>query len=179
MPDRHTTHAVLARFAHMTSARRGIAALERAGIPGSDIRLEGRAAQEARDQSDTSTSDKAFVHEVDRTVVTGAAIGAGAGGLVGLVAGLLVLDPSWPAIVAPVAGGIAGGGGLGLVITPIVALPQTDAAELTYHAVDTMDVCVTVRTNDGHEASTAASCLRRTNAVSVEQQDANGTPLHT
>lgn len=177
MQDLDTQYNVRAHFADMESARRGIAAVERAGVPASDIRLEGRSAVEASRQSDTSGSDEIFIREAEKAVFGGAAIGAGAGALLGLFAGLVFLDPTWPAAAVAAAGGAAGGGGLGFVANAIARLQQTDAVELTYHDVDNSDVYVAVHTDDRDDVEKAAHRLRRAGSAVVEATDGRGNPL--
>lgn len=77
MAHDHPEHTVRARFGGLEPARRAIAALERAGVPGSDIELEGLLAEKAAVQQDTSVSDEAFMQVAAKTVFGGAAIGAG------------------------------------------------------------------------------------------------------
>lgn len=172
-----TQYNVRAHFPDMESARRGIAAVERAGVPASDIHLEGRSAQQATTQSDTSGSDEAFIREAEKAVFGGAAVGAASGGILGLIAGLAFLDPTWPAAAVAAAAGVAGGGGLGFVANAIARLQQTDAVELTYHDVDSSDVYVAVHTNDRDDVEKAAPRLRRAGSASVEATDGSGNPL--
>lgn len=177
MQDLDTQFNVRAHFADMEAARRGIAAVERAGVPASDIRLEGRSAAQASRQGNTSGSDETFIREAEKAVFGGAAIGAGAGVLLGLSAGLVFLDATWGAAAVAAAAGAAGGGGLGFVANAIARLQQTDAVELTYHDVDNSDVYVAVHTNDRDDVEKAARRLRRAGSAPVEATDASGNPL--
>lgn len=177
MMQSSTTYNVRASFANMEVARRAIAALERGGVPGSDIRLEGRSAEKASVQADTSASDEAFIQQATRTVVGGAAIGAGVGALVGLLAGLIFFGGSWLAIATTVAAGGAGGGALGFIVNAMASMQQTDAAELTYHDVDDSEVYVTVRTDVAEDYDTAVNRLRDSDPVAVERLDGDGKPL--
>lgn len=167
---------VRARFAEREAARRAIAALERAGLPGSDIRLEGPPAEAAARQEDTSASDEAFMHEAEKTVFSGAAIGTGVGALIGLLVGLVLWGPTWPGIAIAVAGGGAAGGGFGFVVNAMVGFQQTDAAELTYHDVGDAgeDIYVAVHSERPADLEKAAGRLRSSGALSVEQLDAHG-----
>lgn len=176
MQDLETQYNVRAHFPDMKSARRGIAAVERAGVPASDISLEGRSAEEATRQSDTSNSDERFIREAEKAVFGGAAVGAGTGAVVGLLAGLLFLEPSWPAAAVAVAAGAAGGGGLGFVANALARLQQSDAVELTYHDVDSSEVYVAVRTNHRNDVEKATDRLRRAGPTSVETLDSSSTP---
>lgn len=177
MVQSSTTYNVRASFASMEVARRAIAALERAGVPGSDIRLEGRSAEKASVQADTSASDEAFMQQATRTVVGGAAIGTGVGALIGLLAGLVFVGGSWLAIATTVAAGAAGGGALGFIVNAMASMQQTDAAELTYHDVDDSEVYVTVRTDVQEDYDKAVSRLRDSDPVAIERLDADGNPL--
>lgn len=172
-----TQYSVRAHFSDMASARRGIAAVERVGVPASDIHLEGRSADAATRQGDTSGTDEAFIREAEKAVFGGAAIGAGAGAVLGLLAGMLFLEPTWPAAAVAVAAGTAGGGGLGFVANAIARLQQTDAVELTYHDVDNSDVYVAVRTNDRADVEKATDRLRRAGPSSLEAHDSSGSPV--
>lgn len=166
-----STYQTRAQFRDMEAARRAIAALERAGVPASDIGLEGGLADKAAGQADTSHSDEAFMHEAEKTVFGGAAIGTGVGALVGLLAGLVFVGWSWPGIAVTVAAGGAAGGGLGFVVNAMASMQQTDAAELTYHDVDDGELYVVVRTEDREDVRRAAARLRESGALSVEDGD--------
>lgn len=170
MAHDHPEHTVRARFAGLEPARRAIAALERAGVPGSDIELEGSLAEKAARQQDTSASDEAFMQVAEKTVFGGAAIGTGVGALLGLLAGLVFLGTSGLAIAVAVAAGGAAGGGLGFVVNAMLSMQQTDAAELTYHDVENGDgdVYVAVRTRSADDAETATGQLQTTEALQVE-----------
>lgn len=174
MSHQTTAFNVRACFADMTAARRAIAALERAGLPASAIRLEGSAADQAAGQADTRGSDEAFVRHAEKTVLSGAAVGMLVGALIGLVGALLLLDATALAIAIAVAAGAAAGGGFGLVANAMGRMQQTDAAELTYHHVDAREVCVTVRTDDHDDVEKALGRLRGSGPVSVDHVEATG-----
>lgn len=171
MAHGHPEHTVRARFGGLEPARRAIAALERAGVPGSDIDLEGPLAEKAAGQQDTSVSDEAFMQVAAKTVFGGAAIGAGIGALLGLLAGLAFLDTTGLAIAIAVASGGAAGGGLGFVVNAMLSMQQADAAELTYHDVENGDgdVYVAVHTPNADDAERATGKLRNTEALQAQQ----------
>lgn len=177
MQNLDTQYNVRARFPDMESARRGIAAVERAGVPASDISLEGRSAEQATRQEDTSNSDETFIREAEKAVFGGAAVGTGSGAAVGLLAGLILLDATWPAVAVAVAAGAAGGGGLGFLANALARLQQSDAVELTYHDVDSSDVYVAVRTNDRNDVGKATDRLRSAGPAFVEALDSSGNPV--
>lgn len=172
-----TGFTVRATYGEMGAARRAIAALERSGIPGSDIKLEGPGAEEARADADQSDADEKFAAEATRSVLIGAAIGAGIGVLVGLVGGVIWLGRE--GIYLASIAGLFGGGGLGFLIGGVARVQESEASELTYSDAEGEPVVVAVYTASRDDADTAAAELRDTDPApqQVERVGADGTPL--
>lgn len=165
----HTLHAT---YADMAAARRAIASLERGGIPGSDITLEGPAARNAATEPDSSGADERFMHEASKTVFGGAAIGAAIGAVLGLVVGVLVLSGVTGALIGAAAG-LAAGGAFGFILSPQARLQQSAAAELTYGPSNGEAPVVVVRTDDPDDARKAEKLLAGTSPRELERVDSS------
>lgn len=171
-----TGFTVRATYADMPAARRAIAALERSGIPGSDIVLEGPGAEEARADVDQSDADERFAAEATKSVLVGGAVGALAGVLFGLIGGIIWLG-SEGIYLASIAG-LFGGGGLGFLVGAIARVQESEAHELTYSDAEGKPVIVAVHTKSSDDADTAMTQLRDTDPAprDVERVGADDTP---
>lgn len=171
-----TGHTVHATYADMAAARRAIAALERSGIPGSDISLEGPGAEQAQADTDQSDADEAFAAEATKSVLIGGAIGAAIGVVFGLVGGVIWLGGE--GIYLASIAGLFGGGGLGFLVGAIARVQESEASELTYSDAEGEPVVVAVRTQSSEDADTAMTQLRDTDPApqSVERRGADDAP---
>lgn len=170
------SHAVQATYADMAAARQAIATLERGGIPGSDITLEGPAAEHATRQRDQSGTDERFMRDAAKTVFGGAALGAAIGAVLGLIVGIVLLSGVAGALVAAAAG-LAAGGAFGFILSPQARLQQSAAAELTYGPADGENPIVVVRTAGEKEAQKAEKLLADTAPRTLERVDSG--PAHS
>lgn len=161
-----TGYTVRATYGDMPAARRAIAALERSGIPGSDIKLEGPGADEARSETDQSDADERFAAEATRSVLVGGALGAVAGVLFGLVGGVIWLGGEG-VYLASIAG-LFGGGGLGFLVGAIARVQESEASELTYSDAGGKPVVVAVHTKSKDDADTAVEQLRDTDPAPTD-----------
>ena len=84
---------VVAVYPDLEHARKGVHALEAAGIDGANIHLEGGSADAAQRQGDTGDRDAGVVKGVASRAGRFGLIGALAGGLVGFLAGLPFFGP--------------------------------------------------------------------------------------
>lgn len=172
-----TAFTVRASYAEMEAARRAIAALERHGIPGSDIELEGPGAEEAATDEDQSDTDERFMQEAEKSVLGGAAVGAGIGLLLGLIGGI-VWQGNMGIYIAAIAG-VFGGGGLGFLVGAIARVQESDAAEMTYGPSGGKEVVVALHTQDRKDFDKAVAELRDTDPAPerLECLDPDGNPL--
>lgn len=171
-----TRFTAQATYADMESARRAIAALERSGIPGSDIKLEGPGAEEARDDTDQSDADEAFAAEATRSVLIGGAVGAAIGVVGGLIGGVIWLGGQG-VYMASIAG-LFGGGGLGFLVGAIARVQESEASELTYSDAEGEPVVVAVHTQSREDCETAMGQLRDTDPApsDVRSRDQEDPP---
>lgn len=163
-----TRFTAQATYADMEGARRAIAALERSGIPGSDIKLEGPGAEEAVEDSDNSDADEAFASEALRSVLIGGTIGAAVGVLGGLVGGIIWLGGQG-VYLASIAG-LFGGGGLGFLVGAIARVQESEASELTYSDAEGKPVVVAIHTQSREDCDTAMTQLRDTDPAPTDVQ---------
>lgn len=172
-----TAYTVRASYTDMSGARRAVAALERHGIPGSDIELEGPGAEEAATEEDQSEADERFIQEAEKSVLGGAAVGAGIGLLLGLIGGIL-WQGSMGIYIAAIAG-VFGGGGLGFLVGAISRVQESDAAEMTYGDAEGKEVVVALHTQDRKDFDKAVAELRDTDPAPehLECLDPEGNPL--
>lgn len=172
-----TAYTVRATYAEMEAARRAIATLERHGIPGSDIKLEGPGAEEAAADDDQSDTDERFMHEAEKSVLTGGAIGAAVGVLLGLIGGVVWLG-NLGIYMAAIAG-LFGGGGLGFLVGAIARVQESDAAELTFGDAEGKEVIVAVHTQDRDDFDKAVKQLGDTDPAPerLERVDSDGNPI--
>ncbi|HVM00064.1 MAG TPA: hypothetical protein VM324_12295 [Egibacteraceae bacterium] len=172
-----TAYTVRATYTDMAGARRAIATLERHGIPGSDIKLEGPGAEEAAADGDQADADERFMHEAEKSVLIGAGIGALAGMLIGVVGGLIWLG-NMGIYLAAIAG-LFGGGGLGFLVGAIARVQESDAAELTFGDSGGKEVVVALHTENREDIDKALEQLRDTDPppAELESVDADGKPL--
>lgn len=172
-----TAYTVRATYAEMEAARRAIATLERHGIPGSDIKLEGAGAEEAAKEDDQSDTDERFMHEAEKSVLVGGAVGAGIGVLFGLVGGV-IWQGNMGIYIAAVAG-LFGGGGLGFLVGAIARVQESDASQLTYADPEGKEVIVAVHTQQRDDFDKAVKQLGDTDPAPerLERLDADGNPL--
>lgn len=155
-----TQFTAQATYADMEGARRAIAALERSGIPGSDIKLEGAGAEEARADTDQRDADETFAAEAIRAVLVGGAVGALVGVVGGLIGGVIWLGGQG-VYLASIAG-LFGGGGLGFLVGAIARVQESEASELTYSDAEGKPVIVAVHTQSREDCDTAMNELRDT-----------------
>lgn len=172
-----TAYTVRATYADMAGARRAIATLERHGIPGSDIKLEGPGAEEAEAEADQSDADERFMHEAEKSVLVGAAVGAAVGMGFGLIGGVVWLG-NMGIYLAGIAG-LFGGGGLGFLVGAIARVQESDAAELTFRSSHGEEVIVALHTDSREDLDKALAQLRDTDPppAELESVDADGNPL--
>lgn len=161
-PDTSTDagYTVRAVYDRMPAARRAITALERHGIPGSDIALEGAGAEKAATETDQSAADERFMEEAMRSVAVGGGVGALVGLALGFIGGIIWLG-NMGVYLASIAG-LFGGGGLGFVFGAIAREPQSEAHQEAYGPADGGEVIVAVRTVNHDDAEKAAAQLRDT-----------------
>lgn len=176
MVTKRTDYTLRARYPDMASARKASNALELAGVPASDIRLEGPGAEAAApDANDQSGSDEVFMEEAMKGVLVGAAVGSVAGMTLALIGGLIWLG-TMGVYVAAIAG-LFGGGGLGFLIGGMARVQEHGAAQETFVPTDE-DVIVALYTDVREDLDKAAERLRtRHEPTELELLDAEGKPL--
>lgn len=150
----------------MGAARRALEALDWAGVPTSDVSLNGSLARTAIAE-DTADADGQFGATAIRSTLGGAAVGSMLGGAVGLVVGgvtfgLTGADPALAAGTwATTLGGTAAGGGIGFTAGAMTTMKQSQAWALALQDVGEGDVLVEVHTDDARQLSKASKALQR------------------
>jgi hypothetical protein len=163
------TRHLVATFPTMDAARAAVGHLERGGIDGSDISVQGRPADRAARDTEARPRDRRVVRHVGSRVLVGAVIGSLVGGAVGLLAGLFLLDGP-AATVAAVIGGVIAGGAVGGVFTGYGSTGQGEEWEIA-HQPDEGMVRVTVAAGDSGQLERAEELLGDT-ALSLERSPA-------
>lgn len=175
MVTKHTDYTLRAHYPDMAAARKASNALELAGVPASDIRLEGAGAEDAAPDGDQSGSDEVFMEEATKAVLVGAAVGSLAGMVLALIGGLIWLG-SMGIYVAAIAG-LFGGGGLGFLLGALSRVQEHGAAQETFVPTDE-EVIVALYTDVREDLDKAAERLRtRHEPTELEVLDAEGKPL--
>ena len=157
-------HHLVAVYPEMKPAREAVTHLDRAGIEAGDISV---VPQEPEDVDDTSLRDARVLGNVSKRVVWASALGAVAGGLLGLALGMAFLSGVgvWVAVVAGATAGSLFGGFLG----GMAGLSMSDDWELTFESLRTGEVAVVVASDDPDEIEKAAETLQETSPLRVER----------
>jgi len=167
---------VTAVYPDMEHARKGVEALEVAGVDADDINLGGRAAERAATPGSTTQRDGAEMGRAGRVALGGIGIGALVGALLGLVAGYLALDGNWQGILAMVVGFAAAGAGVGLQVSFMSRQKQSQSWEETFD--DTPgEVVVEVHTDDRDTFDKAVEALGKADGAHLRTFDAQGNDL--
>ena len=163
---------VVAIYGELKPAREAVPHLERSGIEAGDISI---VADEAEEQEDTSLRDARVVGSVSKRVVRVGALAAVAGGLLGWLLGLWLLNGGgiWLAVVAGAVAGSLFGGFLG----GMAGLSMSDDWELTFESRGKGGVAIAIGSNDREEVEKAAQILTETGALRVERFDSSGRRL--
>jgi outer membrane lipoprotein SlyB len=159
---------VIARYRDLDDAREALAALERGGIDGADISLEGRRAARAAAEHDTARRDRAVTRQVGSRVALGGVAGAVLAAVVGLVIGSVAFTGSAAMWSAAVAGGIAGGV-IGAAIGGYATPAMSEEWELTHEPEPDGSVAIRVTSDDPAELDRAAEILTKKDALSVDR----------
>ncbi|MFI5040288.1 MAG: hypothetical protein ACHQNA_00320 [Acidimicrobiales bacterium] len=159
---------VVATFPGPNEAKGSIAALERAGIKPSDIRVGNDASGSGHEEQ--ATGDNRFIAALSRRVLIGAAVGAVVGAVVVLI-GLHVAHPhpsTEASIVAAVGGGLLGlcAGGF---IWVALGLPRSQQAWDLYLVEHGSEVCVAVSVGREGGLKPVEDLLRNEGATSVDR----------
>lgn len=166
----------------MGAARRALEVLDWAGVPTSDVSLNGSLA-EAAVAKDTADADGQFGVTALRSTLGGAAVGSVLGGAAGLLVGgatfgLTGTDPSLAAGVwATTLGGTAAGGGVGFTGGAMTTMKQSQAWALALQDVGEGDVLVEVHTEDARQLGKANKALRRHGFGALHTFDEEGNYL--
>ena len=168
-------HNVTAAFSDMDEARKGLDALEAAGIESSRISLLGPAAEEAATEADTRSRDLEATKDVGKKVAAGAAAGSAVGGAAGFLAGLaaFAIPGVGPVLGAGVwaatIGGAVAGGSVGGVVAGVGSIDVSEAWELTYQSVRAGRVVVGVHSDDQEEVGRGAEALEKLEPLSMHR----------
>jgi hypothetical protein len=166
---------LVAVFPVMEDARKGISALELAGIDGSLISLIGPKAEESADvaatQVDVSSRDSDVAGDVAKSAAVGSAVGGATGFLAGLAA--FAIPGVGPVVGAGIwlAGlvGAIGGASVGGVAGGVSALPVSRDWELARESLQLGRTLVGVHSDAPEELDRAEAALRESGAVRVER----------
>jgi outer membrane lipoprotein SlyB len=165
---------VRAAFPDLERARKAIDALERSGVEGGHISLEGRPAREAAEETDTRAPDARVTRLVTRRTAIAAILGGVVGGVAGFLLGLALSGDA--ALLATTLGGVIAGGAVGGVIGGVSSVDMSQAWELTQHRVEDGPVRVAVQTSDRDELARAEETLRAEDPLEVVRDPAGGSP---
>ncbi|HEX6262692.1 MAG TPA: hypothetical protein VF097_07585 [Actinomycetota bacterium] len=161
---------LIATFAGRESARRAALALERRGIEGSSISLEGAARDSVPiEAGDTRGGDRRLSGDVGARVGVGALIGTVVGGILGLALGLLAFPGAgvWASTIgAAVAGGAVGG-----IVGGVSGLGTGGAWQRTYAEIREGRVVVSVAHSDPDVVDKAEQTLRELEPDRLERLD--------
>lgn len=166
----------------MGAARRALEVLDWAGVPTSDVSLNGSLPDTALAE-DTADADGKFGVTAMRSTLGGAAVGSVVGGAAGLLVGgvtfgLTGSDPSLAAGVwATTLGGTAAGGGVGFTTGAMTTMKQSQAWALALQDVGEGDVFVEVHTQDPRQLGKASKALRRHGFGALHAFDEEGNSL--
>lgn len=178
-----TRQTIVAVYDDFPEAREAVSALERAGIPHSDISIVANDAERRWGSAASTLTDRASEHSgAADGAGKGAAAGAAVGGAAGLLAGLgLIAIPgigpvvAAGALVATLTGagaGAAAGAGLGGLAGSLTksGVPE-DHAQLYSEAVRRGGVLVTVSADDA-QAAPVNETLQRFSPVDIDERGA-------
>ena len=162
---------LVATYTSLDRAREAMTALERSGIEGADVSLEGDGADSRPAGSDDSLRerDRGVARQFASRAFVGAGIGLVVGVLVGLLIGSLSFERGSATIASAIAGGLAGaalGGVWGGLLTPAMSRDW----ERTHVGSSGGSVRVAVTTDDAEALDRAERILREKDAVSVERR---------
>lgn len=185
MPQTHFAYFnVLARLRDRTDAQQAIERLRASGLPRADAMLLGAVSDAVHTGSGLTTLDEKLVHGVIRDLLGG----AGAGGIIGALGGLLVgaLPPVHD--VAGLSGGVASFGaaaGLGAIVGLIAGgllggvtgFDRSQAGSDTYDDQDAeSDTLVGVHCQDERDRARVCEILRACGAFAVRAFEADEEP---
>jgi outer membrane lipoprotein SlyB len=159
---------VIARYRDLDQARKALTALERHGIEGSRISLEGQAPSRAAAEHDTLDRDRRVTRQVGRRVALSGLAGAVLGGLAGYLLGGVAFG-STAAVWAAAIGGVIAGAAVGGVMAGYATPAMSEEWELTHEYEPDGEVAVRVTSNDPRELDKAAEVLRAKDPISVER----------
>lgn len=169
---------VVATYADMEQARKAITALEQGGVEGGNISLEGRAAEQAANRPDVPARDAAVARRVTGFSIMGAAAGAMAGAIIGVVAAGLIFGLNGQALWASTLGMAVAGLAIGGLVAPIAVIGQSPAWETAQQDAPAPGrVRVSVQSTNRDDVQRAMEILRGTDALGVERIDAGGRAL--
>jgi hypothetical protein len=171
MPGQATAGDIVATYPDLEHARAAITALERGGIEGGDIALDGRADAETAVPADPADPDMSVATDIAKFSILWGAIGTAGGALFGALIAFLLFGTDatalWAAIIAMALVGASIGGVLG----PTVMIGQSPSWERTYqHNDQTGRVLLSVRAVNHKEAEQAESILRSTGPLRIERR---------
>lgn len=175
--EAHGAAVVAASFDGMESARRAITALERAGIEGSDIVLEGPGERRVEREPRVPERDAGVARELSTWGLLGGAAGLMLGALVGLVTGYLFFGTDGWAIWAMVVGMAGVGLALGGLALPTWFLPQQPQFDETYQeGVRPGEVRVAVRAADEATRRRATDVLLKQHPLRIDTVRGTAAP---
>lgn len=181
--------AVVARYAEMAHARRAFNALQNHGVDGSDIRLAGHEAQASKRRAEAPGAFEDFDERLVRHVGPRVALGAAAGGLLGVALGLvgaaviaaiIEVDAALALFVLTMLIFAGIGAALGAFITFERTVGYDDTWELTLDETTDHGVWIVVRVRgDGDGSQIVKALERHAPPASVEMRQATPEGTHT
>jgi outer membrane lipoprotein SlyB len=159
---------VIARYRDLDEARKALTALERHGIEGSRISLEGQAPTRAASEHDTLDRDRRVTRQIGSRVALSGLAGAIVGGLAGYLLGDVAFGAAG-AVWAAAIGGVIAGAAVGGVLAGYATPAMSDEWELTHEYEPDGEVAVRVTSSDPRELDKAAEVLRAKGPISIER----------
>jgi hypothetical protein len=169
---RQVATLVAAQFPDVGRARLAIEGLQSNGIDGDNIRWLSPFPEDAH--RPPGTADRRISRYLLRRVVVGALVGAGVGGLVGVIGGGVLVALTSPAspvgeIVALAAVGVLLGAQVGAYVGFERAGTLSDAWSTTFDELEAGDTWIGVRTTDARDRERARHALERQRPMVVRE----------
>lgn len=177
---------VIASFPNMEVARKGIEALQFAGVDAAHISLLGQSAEDAAaaaaEEKLTTPRDQPMALRLVARAIVGGALGFGAGLLIGIL--VTALGLGFPGLGSSPAIQIASWAMFGVIVGTLVSaysgISIAEGWELTFEPVpEEGAVLVGVHSDIEKEAGRAEKVLRSHEALKVSRLDSRGNPLPT